>query len=280
MKFITYLYKENQEVGVYTDDGIIRLTHFSDMVNLIRNITDEELKTIENMTPTLQESQIVKLSPITRPIHDIICAGKNYMDHILEMDSDVDMENFKLNYFSKRATNILGDGEQVGARFDLDENVDYESELAIIIGRQAKNIEREEVYNHIFGFSIFNDLSSRKIQKEHAQWFLGKSLDNYSILGPYIVTKDEFKFPLEVDISSEVNGEKRQSSNTKYMIKTIEDIVVELSSMMTLEPGDIISTGTPSGVGMGFNPPKYLKPGDTVKCTIEGIGCLENKIIL
>lgn len=279
MKFITYLYKEKQEVGVYTDDGIIRLEKFRDMVDLIENITEGELQAIKGTEDKLDKSQVKILAPITRPIHDIICVGKNYMDHILELDNEIDMENFKLNYFSKRASYILGDREDVKAKFDLDENVDYESELAVIIGKEAKDIQREDVYDYIFGFSIFNDLSSRRIQMDHKQWFLGKSIDNYSILGPWIVTKDEFTFPLEIDVSSEVNGEKRQDSNTKHMIKTIEDIIVELSSCMTLEPGDIISTGTPSGVGMGFNPPKYLKAEDTVTCIIEGIGSLKNKII-
>ena len=282
MKFITYMYKGKQEVGVYTESGIIRLEEYTDMVDCISNIKKEDFKEISERKASLGESEIEILAPIRRPIHDIICVGKNYMDHILEFEdeSDVDLEDFKLNYFSKRASNILGDKEEVEARFDLDDNVDYESELAIIIGREAKNIKREDVYEYIFGFSIFNDLSSRRIQIDHVQWFLGKSLDNYSILGPWIVTKDEFKFPLELDIGSQVNEEKRQDSNTKYMIKSIEDIMVELSSCMTLEPGDIISTGTPAGVGKGFNPPRYLKHGDTVKCTIEGIGSLESKIIL
>lgn len=279
MKFINYLYKDEEEVGVWGDEGIIRLEKFKDMIDLITKITEEELEGIKDTVPTLKESEVKILAPITRPIHDIICAGKNYMDHILEIGGNVDIEKFKLNYFSKRACRILGDKEDVKASFHLDYRVDYESELAIIIGKEAKDIKREDVYDYIFGFSIFNDLTARKIQGDHGQWFLGKSIDNYSILGPYIVTKDEFNLPLEIDIKSEINGEKRQDSNTKQMIKTVEDILVELSSCMTLEPGDIIATGTPSGVGMGFKPPKYLKDGDIVKCIIEGIGSLENKII-
>lgn len=278
MKFITYLYKEKQEVGVYTEGGIVRLEKFKDMIDLIENISEDEMGSMEQMTPTLEESQVKILAPITRPIHDIICVGKNYMDHILEIGDEIDMENFKLNYFGKRANHILGDKEDVQARFDLDHRVDYESELAIIIGKKAKNIKREDVHDYIFGFSIFNDLTARKMQGDHGQWFLGKSIDNYSVLGPWIVTKDQFSFPLELDIKCKVNGEKRQDSNTNNMVKTIEDIIVELASSMTLEPGDIISTGTPAGVGMGFQPPKYLKEGDTVTCIIEGIGSLENKI--
>lgn len=279
MKLINYLYNGKEEVGVYLEDSVIRLENFKDMVDLIKNIGEEDLRNKESEYNVVNKEEVKLLSPITKPIHDIICVGKNYRDHILEMDNSVDMENFKLNYFSKRANYILGDGAEIKARFDLDDNVDYESELAVIIGKEGKDIKREEVRDYIFGFSIFNDLSSRKIQMDHKQWFLGKSIDNYSIMGPWIVTKDEFSFPIEVNIQSKVNGELRQDSNTKYMIKDIEDIIVKLSDHMTLEPGDIISTGTPAGVGMGFNPTKYLKNGDTVECIIEGIGSLKYKII-
>ena len=279
MKLINYLYNGREEVGVYTEKGIIRLEKYKDMIDFIRNGKEEDFNNIKGSSNIIDKSEVKMLSPITRPIHDIICAGKNYTDHILEMDDSIDMENFKLSYFSKRASHILGDGEEIKVRFDLDDNIDYESELAIIIGKKAKNIKREEVMDYIFGFSIFNDLSSRKIQMAHHQWFLGKSIDNYSIMGPWIVTKDELTFPLEVNIQSKVNGEIRQNSNTKYMIQGIEDIIVELSAHITLEPGDIISTGTPAGVGMGFTPPRYLKEGDTVECIVEGIGVLKNTIV-
>lgn len=279
MKFINYLYNGKEEIGIYTEEGIIRLEKFENMIDFIRNGKEEDYNYIKNATDRIHKSEVKLLSPITRPIHDIICVGKNYLDHIIEMDSSADMEDFKLNYFSKRSSNILGDNAKIKGRFDLDDNVDYESELAIIIGKEGKDIKRDEVMNYIFGFSIFNDLSSRKIQMGHKQWFLGKSIDNYSIMGPCIVTKDEFSSPIEVNIQSKVNGELRQDSNTKYMIKGIEDIIVELSAHMTLEPGYIIATGTPAGVGKGFTPPKYLKEGDTVECIIEGIGVLRNKII-
>lgn len=278
MKIVNYLYQGKEEIGVYTDRGIVRLEKFKDMIDFIKNAESEDFDMVKESNNILDQSEIQLLSPITKPIHDIICAGKNYKDHILEMDSVLDMENFKLNYFGKRANRILGHGEDIEARFDLDDKVDYESELAIIIGKEGKNIKKEEVKDYIFGFSIFNDLSSRKIQTDHGQWFLGKSLDNYSIMGPWIVTIDEFEFPLELDVQSKVNGQLRQNSNTKYLIQGIEDIIVELSSHLTLEAGDIISTGTPAGVGLGFTPPKYLKSGDVVECIIEGIGVLKNKI--
>ncbi|WP_130806298.1 fumarylacetoacetate hydrolase family protein [Senegalia massiliensis] len=287
MKIITFLYNNKEEIGIFTNEGILNINeislskNFSDMIDFIKNSTEDDLKIIKESKPNINIDDIKLLSPIIRPVHDIICVGRNYMDHIKEINKDneeIDLKNFKLNYFSKRANTIRSTKEDINGRFDLDSKIDYEAELAVIIGKKAKNIKRENIKEYIFGFSIFNDLTSRKIQKEHKQWFLGKSLDDYSILGPFIVTIDEFKFPIELDIQSKVNGEIRQNSNTKYMIKTIEDIIVELSSHMTLEPGDIISTGTPSGVGMGFNPPKFLKSGDIVECSIEQIGVLETRI--
>ena len=247
MKLINYLFGEKEEIGIYTKEGIIRLVEFKDMIDFIKNAEAFDLKAFENKNNMIELADIKLLSPIRKPIHDIICVGKNYKDHILEMDGSVEFENFKLSYFSKRSSNILGDGQDIEVNFDLDESVDYESELAVIIGKEGKNIKREELVDYIFGYSIFNDLSSRKIQADHKQWFLGKSIDNYSIMGPCIVTKDEVNFPLELKIQSKVNGELRQNSNTKYMIRSIEDILIELSQHITLEAGDIISTGTPAG---------------------------------
>lgn len=287
MKIITFLYNNKEEIGIFTNEGVLNINEinlskkFSDMIDFIKNSTKDDFEIIKESKPNINVDDIKLLSPIIRPVHDIICVGRNYIDHIKEIsktNQEIDVKNFKLNYFSKRANIIKSTKEDINGRFDLDSKIDYEVELAVIIGKKAKNIKRENIKEYIFGFSIFNDLTSRKIQKDHKQWFLGKSLDDYSILGPFIVTIDEFKFPIELDILSKVNGQIRQNSNTRYMIKAIEDIIVELSSHMTLEPGDIISTGTPSGVGMGFNPPKFLKSGDIVECSIEQIGVLKNRI--
>ncbi|MBW5378987.1 FAA hydrolase family protein, partial [Brachyspira pilosicoli] len=177
-----------------------------------------------------------------------------------------------------RAIYIIGHNHNINARLDLDEALDYEAELAIIIGKKAKDIKREEVNEYIFGYSIFNDISSRKIQKEHSQWYKGKSLDTYSSMGPCIVYKDDIKDVNNLNIKSTLNDEIRQNSNTKHMIHNIYELVSDISKGMTLEPGDIIATGTPSGVGMGFNPPKYMKNGDKITCSIENIGELTNYV--
>ncbi|MDL2311047.1 fumarylacetoacetate hydrolase family protein [Peptostreptococcaceae bacterium OttesenSCG-928-C18] len=224
------------------------------------------------------KEDIIILSPIEKPVHDIICVGKNYVDHISELGGDV-TEEFVPNYFGKRAVKIKGHNEEIKGMYTIDEQVDYEVELALIISKECKDIVKDSAKDYILGFSIFNDVSSRFLQMHHKQWYRGKGVDNYSILGPCIVTVDEFDFPLDLDLKTLVNGELRQSSNTLKMIISTEEIIEDLSKTATLEAGDIIATGTPSGVGKGFNSPKYLRAGDTVELEIEKIGKLKNKFV-
>lgn len=223
------------------------------------------------------------LSPIEHTVHDILCVGVNYRDHLEEtkehMAGAVSDEVSQTVYFGKRAVRVLGPEESVHGRDDLDEKIDYEVELAIIIGKEGKNISEEDAENYIFGYSVFNDLSSRTLQTSHGQWLIGKSLDEYTSMGPVIVDRQELPMPLELDVRSYVNGELRQNSNTRNLIKNVPAIIAELSQGITLEAGDIIATGTPSGVGMGFVPPRFLKKGDRVCCEVENIGQLTNTIV-
>ena len=156
--------------------------------------------------------------------------------------------------------------------------MDYETELAVVIGKTCRGVRREEAEDVIFGYSVFNDFSSRILQRKHKQWLVGKSLDGYAAMGPVIVTRDELPFPLELELRGEVNGEERQHSNTRLMLTGVPKVIEDLSAGITLEPGDIIATGTPSGVAMGMEEPLWLVPGDEVRCTIEGIGTLVNVI--
>lgn len=231
----------------------------------------------------LPVSSVRLLAPIPRPRHDILCLGVNYADHLEETKrSPIGGKGFtepaKAVYFAKRAVRILGPGEAIEGRLDVDPALDYEVELAVILGKGGRDISVEDAESHVFGYSVFNDVSSRGLQKQHNQWFLGKSVDTYTAMGPVVVTADELPMPLELDVVSTVNGEERQHSNTRNLIHGIAEVIVELSSVMTLDAADIIATGTPSGVGMGFNPPRYMKPGDTVTCEIEGIGALTNVV--
>ena len=292
MKFISFLEWNNTEaIGVLTKDeksvvpiaDIIPDFKNYNMINFIENCNKEILykleKEINSFKQTYSIEKIQLLSPITKPIHDIICVGVNYQDHINEVKDNInDIKNTKPVYFSKRAIYIIGHNHNINSRLDLDKALDYEAELAIIIGKTAKDINPKDVKEYIFGYTIFNDISSRKMQKEHSQWYKGKSLDTYSSMGPCIVYKDDIKDVNNLNIKSTLNDELRQSSNTKHMIHNIDELVSDLSRGMTLEAGDIIATGTPSGVGMGFNPPKYMKTGDKITCSIENIGELTNYV--
>ncbi|MGM0397255.1 MAG: fumarylacetoacetate hydrolase family protein, partial [Bacillota bacterium] len=272
----------------YSMDEMFGVGRFNSLVEFIGSSTEKDLKKVEN---SLKEKalkgkaleDVVLVSPIPRPIHDIICLGINYADHLEESKGaikDINLENVtKPVYFSKRAARIMGPDDDIEAALELDKDLDYEVELAVIIGKEGKDIPKEKVEDYIFGYSIFNDLSSRTLQMEHTQWYKGKSLDGYSVMGPVILHRSQLQLPFEVDVVSRVNGEKRQSSNTKMLIHDIATLISDFSRGITLEPGDIIATGTPAGVGMGLKPPRYMKRGDIVECEIPEIGVLRNKIV-
>lgn len=259
-----------------------------DFIRMVNGDTDQarslvQEKAINGTAHSIEEERLQLLSPIEHTVHDILCVGVNYRDHLEEtkehMAGAVSDEVSQTVYFAKRAHRILGPEEPVHGRDDLDEKIDYEVELAVIIGKEGKNISEEDAENYIFGYSVFNDLSSRTLQTSHGQWLIGKSLDEYTSMGPVIVDRQELPMPLELDVRSYVNGELRQNSNTRNLIKNVPAIIAELSQGITLEAGDIIATGTPSGVGMGFVPPRFLKKGDEVSCEVEDIGQLTNTIV-
>ena len=222
------------------------------------------------------------LAPIPRPRQDILCLGMNYKDHADEA-AQYNAEAFTKEkpvavYFSKRVSQAVAPEGDIERHAGLVERLDYEVELGVILGKAARNVKAEEAGDYIFGYTVLNDVSARDLQTGHKQWYFGKSLDGFTPMGPCIVTADEIAFPPALHITARVNGELRQDSTTDLLITSIADIIEELSSGMTLLPGTIISTGTPSGVGMGFDPPKFLKPGDVVECSIEGIGTLRNTV--
>lgn len=222
------------------------------------------------------------LSPIVYPMQDLICLGINYDEHAREAGSfsgeSFGGERPYTIYFSKRVNMAVGPGEMIPSHKELVDSLDYECELGVIIGRDAYKVKAEDFVDYVFGYTIVNDVTARNLQTRHKQWYFGKSLDGFTPMGPCIVTPDEIGDPADLKISSYVNGELRQNSNTKYMIQTVGGAIEELSAGMTLKAGSIIAMGTPAGVGMGFKPPKFMKSGDTVRCSIEKIGDLENKV--
>jgi 2-keto-4-pentenoate hydratase/2-oxohepta-3-ene-1,7-dioic acid hydratase in catechol pathway len=220
-------------------------------------------------------------APIPHPRHDILCVGQNYRAHAIE-SARYEGKEWKQPdwpvYFSKRVDRCVAPDGRIPAHAGITSRLDYEAELAVIVGKTASRVKPGDVFKHIFGYTIANDVSARDIQMNHVQWIFGKGLDGFAPLGPWIATADEIPAPPRLAIRTRVNGEIRQDSNTGDFIFDIPRLISELSSGITLEPGDILITGTPSGVGMGFNPPKFLKPGDSVECEIEGIGVLRNVV--
>lgn len=218
-------------------------------------------------------------TPISRPIHDIICVGLNYQDHIEECNRGLNFQAPEVpTFFSKRACKIYTHGETLPSFEGVDEKIDYEVELAVVIGKGGKNIPPEQVKDHILGYAVFNDFSARTIQKETPQWSRGKGLDGLSCMGREIVPVQCMEYPPQRTIRSYINGELRQDSTTDKVRFDLDTIISTYSQGTTLEPGDIIITGTPAGVAMGMTEPKWLKKGDVVRCEIEGIGVLENTI--
>ena len=226
----------------------------------------------------LDEKEYKILAPIPVPMQDVICLGVNYNEHIAETADVIDFtKKADTVYFSKRV-NRSNDPDGIIPNYDFVDSLDYEVELGVILKKDAFKVSAYEVKDYIFGYTVINDVSARNIQLKHQQWYRGKSFDGYTPMGPYIVTSDEIENVHNLQIECFVNGEKRQSSNTACMITTVEEAVSELSQGMTLKAGTIIATGTPGGVGMGFNPPKFLKSGDVIKCVIEDIGELVNTV--
>lgn len=217
------------------------------------------------------------LSPIPHPTKNIMCVGKNYRDHAIEMGSEADIPEHVM-VFTKAPTSVTGHLSDIDSHSEITNELDYEGELAVVIGVGGKNISQADALKHVFGYTILNDVTARDLQSRHKQFFIGKSLDTSCPIGPWIVHHSQIENPNGLNITTKVNDEIRQNSNTKHFIFSIEDIISTLSKGMTLEPGDIIATGTPAGVGKGFKPPIFLKKNDVIEISIDGIGTLTNKV--
>lgn len=290
MRLYTY---NKSNIGVLAENGkeLYPITQFgiefSDMNELIAGISKEEIKLLSHKVKCRNNEYIsVRLddikveAPIIRPKQDVICLGLNFFEHAEEsMRFKKGVFSYQKEnpvYFSKRVNQATGCGDFIPSYNEYVDSLDYEVELAVIISKDAYKVPLDKVEDYIFGYTILNDVSARNLQSKHGQWFMGKSLDGFTPMGPCITTADEIEFPPKLAISSKINGELRQNSNTENFIFDISYVINQLSQCMTLKSGTIISMGTPSGVGMGFEPPKFLKSGDKVECIIENIGVLEN----
>ncbi len=212
--------------------------------------------------------------PLSRP-GKIVAIGRNYRAHAAELHSDLPTEPL---VFAKFPTAVIGPGDPIRVPRTLTREPDYEAELGVVIGRRARNVNREEALEYVFGYTVLNDVTARDLQYGDKQWVRGKSLDSFCPLGPVIVTAAEIPDPQTLGIGCRVNGETRQKASTSEMIFPVADLITHLSRAFTLEPGDLIATGTPAGVGKGRKPPVFLRDGDVVECWVEGIGILSNPV--
>jgi 2-keto-4-pentenoate hydratase/2-oxohepta-3-ene-1,7-dioic acid hydratase in catechol pathway len=236
-----------------------------------RAAEDPELRRRHGLAP----DEVRWLAPVPRP-GKILCLGRNYAAHAAESGGSVpDWPCI----FSKPASAVIGHEQRIRIP-EVSEQVDYEVELAVVIGRAARHVSQEDAYDYVAGYTVLNDVSVRDYQKEKGggQWTLGKSFDTACPIGPWLVTSDEIPDPHDLGIRCEVNGEKLQLARTSQMFFKIPFIIEHVTACLTLEPGDVIATGTPAGVGMARKPPRWLQPGDVVECTVERIGTLRNPV--
>jgi 2-keto-4-pentenoate hydratase/2-oxohepta-3-ene-1,7-dioic acid hydratase in catechol pathway len=295
MRLVTFQDAAGSRIGVLDDarDALVDLARAApglppDMPGLIalgESGLAEVRRALAKDGGRLPRASVRLMAPIPRPARNILCVGKNYRDHAQEVQSIAsggavppDALPSVPIFFTKATTTVIGPGEPIPASSDPTGSVDYEGELAVVIGPGGRGIARAEALRHVYGYTILNDVTSRRLQGRHQQWFLGKSLDGFCPLGPAIVTADAVPDVRRLRVVTRVNGELRQDGAVAELIFDIPTLIETLSQVMTLEPGDLIATGTPAGVGMGFKPPRYLVPGDRVAVSIEPIGTLENPV--
>ena len=297
MRFLTFHVNSKEQFGILFDQGntILNLSlygeyHKNSLVpaNLLEaikqgegflasvsEILDQDRDTLAPYLTAIKDVSL--LAPIPSPVKNIFCIGKNYRDHAIEMGSEADIPTDMI-VFTKAPTTVTAHLSEIDSHPGVTSQLDYEGELAVVIGKKGKNIPQDKALDHVFGYTIINDITARDLQEKHKQYFIGKSLDTSCPMGPWIVSRSEIENPEHLSITTKVNGDLRQDSNTEHFIFPIAEIISVLSKGMTLEPGDIIATGTPAGVGKGFKPPKFLTKGDRIEITVEGIGTLTNVV--
>ena len=278
MKLVRYQAGEGVRLGAVVDDSIFAIDGFATMTELI-GAGDQGLAraraAIENSSPVLALADAKLLAPIDRP-SKYLAIGMNYGKHLAEADKlGVPRASHQV-WFNKQTTCISGPFDEIEP--GVTEKLDYEVELGAVIGKRAKNVVEGDAKDYVFGYVVANDVSARDWQFHSQTMTMGKSFDTHGPIGPWIVTADEIDDPHNLELRCYVNGEQRQSSNTKHMIANLWAQIAYVTTAFTLEPGDLIATGTPEGVGIGMEPQQFLKAGDVVRCEIDGIGAIENRV--
>ncbi|MCL9804393.1 fumarylacetoacetate hydrolase family protein [Flavobacterium amniphilum] len=299
MKLLTYSIEDSEpRLGFIHNNQVIDMEDFgevsnfplpSDMLSLIDMGFDVVSEINELISETSQEQfdeiaysidDVVFLAPIMKPRKNIIGIGLNYTEHVAESARTLDTTGKlpqKPIIFSKPPTTVTATNTEIVKNTKLTQQLDWEVELAVVIGKKGKYVSKEDALDYVFGYTVINDISARDCRRE-GQWIVSKGQDTFAPMGPVLVTKDEIENPHNLNLSLKLNGIEKQNSNTKFLLFNINDLIEDLSIVFTLEPGDIIATGTPAGVGAGRDPQEWMHNGDVVEATVEGIGTIVNTI--
>ena len=299
MKLLTYKTQDTEpRLGFIHNNQVIDMEDFGEISNfplpndmldlidmgfeIIAEITEMISETPENFFEEIcyEMNEVTILAPIEKPRKNIIGIGLNYTEHVAESARTLDTTGKlpqKPIIFSKPPTTVTATNTEIIKNTKLTEQLDWEVELAVVIGKKGKYVAKEDALDYVFGYTVINDISARDCRRE-GQWIVSKGQDTFAPMGPILVTKDEIENPHNLNLSLKVNGVEKQNSNTKFLLFNINDLIEDLSTVFTLEPGDIIATGTPAGVGAGRNPQEWLYDGDVVEATVEGIGTIVNTV--
>lgn len=289
MRIATFTSEGHRKVGLVSADGkTVTPLQFtpeqadSGVLTLIE-ILARGGSSPEASGPAVDLREVVLDAPLPKPRRNLWCVGRNYHAHAKELSASVFKDNAAKTdewpiVFTKVPECVVGPHDEVLVPSKVSAQIDYEAELAVVIGKGGKNIARDAAMSHVFGYTVVNDVTARDVQMRHGQWDLGKSFDTFCPMGPWIVTADEFD-GTKTRVRCWVNDELRQDGPTQNMIFDIPTLIETISRGITLYPGDVIATGTPAGVGMGMNPPRYLRAGDVVRVEIDGLGAIENKFV-
>jgi 2-keto-4-pentenoate hydratase/2-oxohepta-3-ene-1,7-dioic acid hydratase in catechol pathway len=299
MKLLTYKTQDTDaRLGFIHNNQVIDMQDFGEISNfplpndmlelidmgfeIIAEITEMVAETPENLFEEIayEMNEVTILAPIEKPRKNIIGIGLNYTEHVAESARTLDTTGklpTKPIIFSKPPTTVTATNTEIIKNTKLTSQLDWECELAVIISKKGKYVPKSEALDYVFGYTVINDISARDCRRE-GQWIVSKGQDTFAPMGPYLVTKDEIENPHNLNLSLKVNGVEKQNSNTKLMLFNINDLIEDLSTVFTLEAGDIIATGTPAGVGAGRDPQEWMHDGDVVEATVEGIGTIINTI--
>ena len=288
MRLVTYSHDGGTALGALGDDGVRPLG--SDLPGAMVELVALGDEGLDRAARAASRAEVIPLSDVRllaplRPRNNIMCIGKNYREHAAEFAGsgfDASQQQAVPDHpivFTKALSSVVGPGDPIDVSADTTGTSDFEGELAVVIGRGGRGIAAADAFVHVYGYTIVNDMTVREIQKRHVQFFLGKSDATYCPLGPALVTSDEVAVVTEMWVRTTVNGEERQAAPVSDLIFDIPSLIETISAWVELEPGDMIATGTPAGVGIGSTPPRYVRPGDVVEVTVDGLGTLSNPTV-